>query len=150
MTPFELWFGWKPSLQHLRACVCELQTGDSGTTEGDEDPESEPSKQHRGKEVPTARSRPMTLRHHTKEGGEDFISSKMELIDCGGITGSKKIENDPSSYQEATRKLAAIEEMESLRKHNVWELGELPKDAIPISCRWVLHKKTNASGEVTR
>ncbi|UYV67737.1 PIGT [Cordylochernes scorpioides] len=171
--PFEWWFGWKSSLQHLRACGFEVFVHIPRERRSKLQPRALrgilvgyalhghgwriwiPEKnQHRGKEVPTAWSHP--LRHHTKED-ETVISSKMELTDCGGITGSRKTESYPSSYQEAIESLEATrwlteieEEMESLRKPNVWGLGELPKDVTPIPCRWVLHKKTNVSGEVTR
>ncbi|UYV60287.1 hypothetical protein LAZ67_1000726 [Cordylochernes scorpioides] len=42
------------------------------------------------------------------------------------------------------------EELESLIKHKVWELTELPKDSAPNACKWVLHNKTNAEGQVVR
>uniref|UniRef100_A0A5S6QN45 Reverse transcriptase Ty1/copia-type domain-containing protein n=1 Tax=Trichuris muris TaxID=70415 RepID=A0A5S6QN45_TRIMR len=42
------------------------------------------------------------------------------------------------------------EEMENFRQHKVWTLEEPPKDVIPIQCKWVLTKKENASGEMTR
>ncbi|UYV65505.1 hypothetical protein LAZ67_3004542, partial [Cordylochernes scorpioides] len=91
------------------------------------------------------RSHPMILRNQRD------AQNSIELLSTEVNKG------DPTSYKEAIQGpeaehwLEAIEEeLESLRKHNVWELTELPKDSAPIACRWVLHKKTNAEGQVVR
>ncbi|UYV82176.1 hypothetical protein LAZ67_21001267 [Cordylochernes scorpioides] len=91
------------------------------------------------------RSHPMILRNQRN------AQNSIELLSTEANKG------DPTSYKEAIQGpeaehwLDAIEEeLESLRKHNVWELTELPKDSAPIACKWVLHKKTNAEGQVVR
>ncbi|UYV61953.1 hypothetical protein LAZ67_1007155 [Cordylochernes scorpioides] len=91
------------------------------------------------------RSHPMILRNQRN------ALNSIELLSTEVYKG------DPTSYKEAIQGpeaehwLKAIEEeLESLRKHKVWELTELPKDSAPIACKWVLHKKTNAEGQVVR
>ncbi|UYV73787.1 hypothetical protein LAZ67_11000915 [Cordylochernes scorpioides] len=91
------------------------------------------------------RSYPMILRNQRN------AQNSIELLSTEVNKG------DPTSYKEAIQGpeaehwLEAIEEeLESLRKHRVWELTELPKHSAPIACKWVLHKKTNAEGQVVR
>ncbi|UYV61895.1 hypothetical protein LAZ67_1006998 [Cordylochernes scorpioides] len=85
--------------------------------------------------------------------GEDIanvvqIFFKDNKIDLNKILA---IATDGARSPEAEHWLEAIEEeLESLRKHKVWELTELPKDSAPIACKWVLHKKTNVEGQVVR
>lgn len=44
--------------------------------------------------------------------------------------------------KDANRWLEAMnEEMESLQRHNIWELEELPPGLIPVDCKWVFKKK---------
>jgi hypothetical protein len=45
---------------------------------------------------------------------------------------------------------AMDKEMESLRKNDVWELVELPKDRKAIGSKWVFKLKTDSNGSVER
>ena len=64
---------------------------------------------------------------------------------------------DPKSYKEATNcaqsKLwveAMREELNSMRKNNVWELVNLPNNRKPIGCKWIFKRKLNAAGQVEK
>ena len=41
-------------------------------------------------------------------------------------------------------------ELDQLTKMGTWKLVEKPKDAIPISSKWVLLKKYNKDGEILK
>ena len=43
----------------------------------------------------------------------------------------------------------AEEEMKSLKRHEVWELADLPPGKKAISCKWVFKGKTDGDGKVT-
>jgi len=46
---------------------------------------------------------------------------------------------------------SAIEtKLAQIEKLSTWELVEAPNDANIIPCRWVLHRKRNAKGEISR
>ncbi|KAK8953905.1 hypothetical protein KSP39_PZI002955 [Platanthera zijinensis] len=64
------------------------------------------------------------------------------------------ISSDPGSYQEAMKssdnsqwKEAMLEEMDSLRKNQTWDLVSLPKGAKTIGSKWVFRKKESTSGK---
>ena len=64
---------------------------------------------------------------------------------------------EPASYQEAIRcadknkwTAAMDEEIASLHSNNVWELVELPRDAKPITCKWVYKIKYNTDRSIDR
>ena len=70
-------------------------------------------------------------------GFEDMLS--FSLISSDGF---------PLSYEEAVRSSekerwmeAMVEELESLKKNNTWELVQLPKDKMVVGCKWVYGKK---------
>jgi len=42
------------------------------------------------------------------------------------------------------------EEYNSIMKNDTWELIELPKDKIPIGCKWFFKEKFNADGSVDK
>uniref|UniRef100_A0A5S6QG42 Retrovirus-related Pol polyprotein from transposon TNT 1-94 n=1 Tax=Trichuris muris TaxID=70415 RepID=A0A5S6QG42_TRIMR len=261
-TPFELWFGRKPSVRHLRACGCEvlvhipkpqrnsklMPRARSGTLVGyalngkgwriwmqdtrevvesrdcvfkervfsmkkqdgpflsaeevtaeppdvEEKPEEESVRQIPSLSEPSSESGVETI-HESACAGEDSteksdgervreVSSKsaaelqrtrshpMVLRHRKKIQPSKEAEcasadipfpasyacegNGAISYREAingpeaAKWLEAMEEeMENLREHETWTLEEPPKGTKPIQCKWVLRKKVNATGEVTR
>ncbi|UYV60193.1 hypothetical protein LAZ67_1000357 [Cordylochernes scorpioides] len=97
------------------------------------------------------RSHPMTLRSHgkTAESPEEDNSGRQ-------INATSAEDNNPT-YEEAMNSPEVVnwieaieEERESLERHDVWQLQELPKGIKPLKCRWVLNKKINAVDGTTR
>ena len=43
-----------------------------------------------------------------------------------------------------------LNEMESMKFNDVWDLVELPKDRKPVGCRWVFKRKMNAYNCIER
>ncbi|UYV69220.1 hypothetical protein LAZ67_6002864, partial [Cordylochernes scorpioides] len=103
-----------------------------------------------------------SVEHYSYGTQREIEDNPVSLLDQEDVTPTEEDSHnedtgDPTSYKEAIQGPEAehwleaiVEELESLRKHNVWELTELPKDSAPIACKWVLHKKTNAEGQVVR
>ncbi|KAJ0585764.1 putative RNA-directed DNA polymerase [Helianthus annuus] len=65
--------------------------------------------------------------------------------------------NDPISYNEAISSdqssewnKAMIEELESMKKNDVWDLVELPNGVKPVGCKWVFKTKLDPNGNVER
>lgn len=42
------------------------------------------------------------------------------------------------------------EEIAVMREREVWQLSDLPKEAIPVGCRWVYTIKRNEEGKIVR
>jgi hypothetical protein len=66
-------------------------------------------------------------------------------------------DNDPKSIGEAVDSIegklmkdAMVEEMESLRNNETWDLVKLPSGINPISREWVFNKKKNTIGQVEK
>ena len=64
---------------------------------------------------------------------------------------------EPTTYEEAVSskdgdkwKRAMEEEMDSIKRNNVWELQELPKGRKTVGSKWVFRKKFNEEGAVER
>eukprot|EP00253_Pinus_taeda_P026206 PITA_26206 len=61
---------------------------------------------------------------------------------------------EPSNYQEASQfkewRVAMNEEMESILRNDTWDLVELPKNKIPIGCKWMFKQKMNADGSIDK
>ncbi|UYV85026.1 hypothetical protein LAZ67_X004329 [Cordylochernes scorpioides] len=97
------------------------------------------------------RSHPMTLRSHGK------TAESPEEDNCGGQINATSAEDNNPTYEEAMNSPEVVnwieaieEERESLERHDVWQLQELPKGIKPLKCRWVLNKKINAVDGTTR
>ena len=65
--------------------------------------------------------------------------------------------NDPTSYNEAINSdqssewnKAMIDELDSMKKNDVWDLVELPNGAKPVGCKWVFKTKLDPNGNVER
>ncbi|UYV78945.1 hypothetical protein LAZ67_17000381, partial [Cordylochernes scorpioides] len=197
-TPFELWFGKRPALQHLRAISCEtlvhvpkqrrnskLQPRATKGILPKRERDTLPSVHFSSKEASfqeesnadqpvdreteeligttggidqlseilpeNLRSHPMTLRSHGK------TAESPEEDNSGGQINATSAEDNNPTYEEAMNSpevanwIEAIEEeRESLERHDVWQLQELPKGIKPLKCRWVLNKKINAVDGTTR
>ena len=66
-------------------------------------------------------------------------------------------EADPKSFKQASKSAnkskwekAMQEELLSLKKHNTWELVDLPKGKNLVGCKWVYKTKRDANGEIDR
>eukprot|EP00253_Pinus_taeda_P025555 PITA_25555 len=61
---------------------------------------------------------------------------------------------EPSSYDEAKEyeewRNAINEEYNSIMKNDTWELTELPKNRVPIGCKWLYKSKFNADGSIDK
>ena len=67
------------------------------------------------------------------------------------------LEADPKTFKQAGKSAnkskwekAMQEELLSLKKHNTWELVELPKGKNLVGCKWVYKTKRDANGEIDR
>ncbi|KAJ0806805.1 putative RNA-directed DNA polymerase [Helianthus annuus] len=65
--------------------------------------------------------------------------------------------NDPISYNEAISSdqssewnKAMIDELDSMKKNDVWDLVELPNGVKPVGCKWVFKTKLDPNGNVER
>jgi hypothetical protein len=61
------------------------------------------------------------------------------------------LSEDPTNYREANHDSkqwldAMMEELESIKKNDVWEFTTLPHERKAIGCKWVLRKKYNSGG----
>jgi hypothetical protein len=45
---------------------------------------------------------------------------------------------------------AMREELNSMKKNNVWELVSLPNNRKPIGCKWIFKRKLNAMGKIEK
>lgn len=61
---------------------------------------------------------------------------------------------EPTSYKEAimdNRWLEAMQaELQALQDNHTWDLVHLPKEKVPIGCKWVYEVKLTANGDVER
>lgn len=61
---------------------------------------------------------------------------------------------EPMNYNEANQcnewRSTMKEEYESIIKHEIWELVELPKGKEPIGCKWLFKPKFKANGNVDK
>ncbi|XP_076883210.1 uncharacterized protein LOC143531908 [Bidens hawaiensis] len=80
---------------------------------------------------------------------DDFVTYLTEA-------DTKKL-NDPISYNEAMSSdqssewnKAMIDELDSMRKNDVWDLVELPNGFKPVGCKWVFKTKLDPNGNVER
>lgn len=71
------------------------------------------------------------------------------------LDGGKFI--DPTSYKEAMNSdqssewnKAMIDELESMKKNDVWDLVDLPNGVKPVGCKWVFKTKLDPKGNVER
>jgi len=65
--------------------------------------------------------------------------------------------SDPTSYNEAISSdqssdwnKAMIDELDSMKKNDVWDLVELPNGVKPVGCKWVFKTKLDPNGNVER
>ena len=65
--------------------------------------------------------------------------------------------NDPIFYNEAISSdqssewnKAMIDELESMKKNDIWDLVELPNGVKPVGCKWVFKTKLDPNGNVER
>ena len=73
------------------------------------------------------------------------------------VSEEVQMERDPTSFEEAMRSahsskwLEAMEdEMRSMSSNKVWDLGEIPKRAKTVGCKWVYKTKCDSKGNVER
>ncbi|KAI3784527.1 hypothetical protein L1987_43626 [Smallanthus sonchifolius] len=71
-------------------------------------------------------------------------------MDAGNFT-------DPTSYHEAINidqsskwNKSMIDELDSMKKNDVWDLVELPNGAKPVGCKWVFKTKLDPNGNIER
>ena len=60
----------------------------------------------------------------------------------------------PKTVEEALRdqnwKQAMMEEMKALKKNQTWEIVSLPKNVLPVGCKWVFNVKYKMDGTLER
>ena len=61
---------------------------------------------------------------------------------------------EPMNYDQAKDhkewKNAMNDEYESIMKNDTWELTKLPKNKVPIGCKWLYKTKFNADGSIDK
>jgi len=73
------------------------------------------------------------------------------------VLNSDIIENDPISFLEAISApdakhwdKAIKNELDSIKKNNMWTLVDLPKGAKSIGCKWIFKKKYHLNGSIEK
>ena len=102
--------------------------------------------------VTPQRYHPMELRGNNNAKSEFEDNNRVRNVQSNLIKNTTS--EEPRSYEEAIKSAdanewleAMNEEMESLRRHNVWEFEELPPGVTPVDCRWVFKKKDIESSD---
>lgn len=79
---------------------------------------------------------------------DDFVTYYTEVENSGKLT-------DPTSYREAINSdqatqwnEAMIEELNSMKHNDVWDLVELPEGSKTVGCKWVFKTKLDPNGNV--
>lgn len=78
----------------------------------------------------------------------------IEPPDRYGFPRATTVIVEPSSYQEASSisewQLAMLEELAALKCTGTWDIGPLPSNVIPITCKWVFKVMTKYDGSIER
>ncbi|KAG9458306.1 hypothetical protein H6P81_002814 [Aristolochia fimbriata] len=138
-TPFELFKGWKSSLQHIRVWGCPFEVTSEQPVE---------------QQIPQEEVVP-TLRRSTRTKRPAISSDyHVYLQDSNHDQGA---DNDPISFSQAINSKeselwynAMKEEMDSMSSNKVWDLVQLPSGFKPIGCKWVFKTKRDSSGNIER
>ena len=153
-SPFELWFGKKPSIKHLKVI---------GTTCYAHIPE-------RGKSLIRKLSSVYYEILKELKNSETSISSKRELRDRSLIKQPAILEDyvlnaeefindevEPHSFSEAIRGdsrehwiRAMQNEITSLKKNQTWNLEKLLRGRKAIPCKWIFKIKRNPDGSISK
>ena len=89
----------------------------------------------------------MTIKPPRKYGEDDLVAYALSVAD--NIESSE----EPSTYEEAISSsdsgkwmISMKKEIESLHKHETWDMVRLPKGKKVIRCKWVFKKKEGTPG----
>jgi hypothetical protein len=82
---------------------------------------------------------------------DDYETYLLEAVsDDGKFTDPTSYNEAISSDQSSEWKKAMTEELDSMKKNDVWDLVELPDGVKPVGCKWVFKTKLNPDGSVER
>ncbi|KAI3796687.1 hypothetical protein L1987_39366 [Smallanthus sonchifolius] len=82
---------------------------------------------------------------------DDFVTYLTEVeMDAGKFTDPTSYHEAISSDQSSEWNKAMIDELNSMKKNDVWDLVELPNGAKPVGCKWVYKTKLDPNGNIER
>ena len=105
--------------------------------------------------------RPIALRKKPRSCIKPFLHDVTHYLNFSNVSPQHKAfllniqdTSIPSTFHEALKsfhwKEAMNEEMRGLLQNATWEIVDLPKGKIPVSCRWVFTLKCKADGSIDR
>ena len=120
-------------------------------TEANETPQNEPTKETVTETQETQQPVRRSQRSRQPKFFDDYITYLNETnLDIGNG-------NDPVTYSDAITcdqstnwNEAMTDELNSMKKNDVWELAELPKGYKPVGCKWVFKTKLDPKGNIER
>ncbi|EOY32582.1 Uncharacterized protein TCM_040572 [Theobroma cacao] len=144
MTPFETWFGHKPSLNHLRVFGWKWE------------PESEDNNRFSAASI-----NPESI---FQEDNDVLESSDNHNIDDVPVRGTRSIDDiyhrslfvaeEPTTFAEATKCLewraAMCEELDMISKNQTWSLVKRQSNHHVIGVKWIFQRKLNPDGSVNK
>ena len=71
-------------------------------------------------------------------------------MDTGKFNGPTSYNEAISSDQSSEWNKAMIDELDSLKKNNVWDFVEVPNSVKSTGCKWVFKTKLDLNGNVER
>ncbi|KAG8484776.1 hypothetical protein CXB51_021144 [Gossypium anomalum] len=157
-TPFEAWYGLKPSVSHLKVfgCVCYVIVPAERRTKLEK--RSVPcifvgySSDKKGYRIYDPSTRKIL---DSAEGNLELVESEPSNgnVDDLPVREMQVASVEPSSYEEAVRdmnwKKAMEAEMDMIQKNQTWDLVERPEKKV-IGVRWVFRAKFNADGSLNK
>ncbi|KAD3640650.1 hypothetical protein E3N88_29873 [Mikania micrantha] len=69
-------------------------------------------------------------------------------MDAGKFTNPTSYHEAITSDQSSEWKKAMIDELDSIKKNDVWDLVELPNGVKPVGCKWVFKTKLDLNGNI--
>ncbi|CAL8994927.1 unnamed protein product, partial [Prunus brigantina] len=148
-TPYEVWSGRKPNIQHLRVfgCIAYSHVPD-----------------HIRKKLDEKAEKCIFIGYDTVTKGYKLYNPKTRedyQMGAGNVASDEEIVNfalyadcDPLSFEEACEHehwiQAMGEEIHAIEKNDTWELTSLPKGKKPIGVKWVYKTKYKPNGDVDR
>ena len=90
-------------------------------------------------------------------GSKRIRQPPIVLKDCHLFNIEENLSEDPTNYGQAMAcndskqwQDAMIDELESIKKNDVWELTSLPNGRKAIGCKWILRKKFKADSSLDK
>ncbi|KAG8474282.1 hypothetical protein CXB51_033938 [Gossypium anomalum] len=142
-TPFEAWYGLKPSVSHLKVfgCVCYVLIPAERRTKLERKSTPDAS-QFDGDHLDISLE-PVVNEPESADIDDPYVKGTRTIADIYHRCNATIVE--PSSYEEATRdrcwKKAMEVELDMIRKNETWDLVDRPDQKKVIGVKWVFRAK---------